>query len=278
MLKFINMKFLNNLTGSLVRKSFYKDILEGKMKMGFLYVFVLQILISLFIVCIVSINISGVLPTIEKTASELLPPNAEIIIKEGKLRANINPIVIPMPPDAPAKDQGYKNFLVIDTTTSLTVEDLKRKETAILVNSEGIIGRKSPSEIQINTFKGMPELNLTINREWLLGKAAWIKSHAKYVPFILFLPVLVILYLLSLFWALIYGLIAYIILRLYKLNVSFKRSYSVGLYSRTFGMALSLLLFVVPPVDIWILSFLLNILFIFLMIFPAKETVPVAEK
>ncbi len=272
------MKFFSHAIASLTRKSFYQDILDGKVGMGFGYVAVLEVLATLFIVFLVSINISSFLPVIDSVAKDILPPGAEIIIKDSKLRANVNPIVIPMPAKATGGSPEHKNLLVLDTTTSLTIEDLKRKDTFLLINSDGMIAEKDNGTMQINTFSQVPDLDVSIDQEWFTMKASWVKSHAKYVPFILFLPILAGFYLLALFWSLIYGLATYVFLRVYKLNTPFKRAYSVGLYSRTFGLIFTLLVFVVPILNMAYVAFLLNILFIFYMIKPVSSAVPVPGK
>ena len=72
MLESKNMKFLSLFIASLNRKSFYKSVLGGKEKIGFAYLAKLEVIATLFIVAIISINISGILPILDKKARTLL--------------------------------------------------------------------------------------------------------------------------------------------------------------------------------------------------------------
>ncbi len=265
------MKFLSLFIASLNRKSFYKSVLDGKEKMGFTYVAKLEVVATLFIVIIVSINISGILPTLDKKARTLLPAGAEIIIKDGALLSNINPVIIPMPNGVVGEAKQHANLFVLDTTTELTKEDINKKDTFILVNSEGVISRTDGVSTDVTKFSEIPGLDISLDQEWFIERATWIREHAKYVPFLLFFPILVSFYLIALFWALIYGLLAYIILRMHGLQKPFKIAYSIGLYSRTFGLVVSLFMLIVPVLNIAILSIPLNIFFIYSML---RQTLP----
>lgn len=271
MLKSVNMKFLSTFFASLNKRSFYKNVLDGKEKMGFAYLLKLQVVATLFMVFIISVNISGLLPTLDKTARELLPPGAEVIIKNGTLKSNVNPVIIGMPSGVIGEAKKHANFLVLDTTTELTREDLNRKDALVLINSEGIISRADGVNIEVNRFSEVLGLNISLDQEWFIGKATWIKDHAKYVPFLLFFPILVGFYIMSLFWALVYGLLAYWILKMHKVHKPFKIAYSIGIYSRTFGLVVALFTLIVPVLNIAILSIPLNIFFIYSML---RQTLP----
>lgn len=264
------MKFLIRIVASLASRGFYGDVLNGREKIGFKYLFELQIFSSLFIILIISLNLSGLLPSLETKANDLLPPGAEIIIKDGKLRTNTNPIIITMPEGVVGEAKYHKNLLVIDVSTQLSVSDMDRKDTMILVNRDGIISRTT-GRVQVDSFKEIPGLSLTLDREWFIEKAAWMKSNAKFVPFLLFVPLLLFFYITSLFWALIYGLITYFILYLYKIRKPFKVAFSVGLYSRTFGALIALIMIMAPTLNMVLLAIPLNILFIFFMIRPGHK-------
>lgn len=271
MLKSKNMKFLALFIASLNRKSFYKSILDGKEKMGFTYLAKLEVIATLFIVIIVSINISGILPILDKRARTLLPPGAEIIIKDGTLISNVNPVIVPMPNGVVGEAKQHKNLFVLDTTTELTKDDINKKDTFILVNKEGVISWTDGVSVEVTKFSEIPGLNISLDQEWFVNRATWIREHAKYVPFLLFMPILIGFYIIALFWALIYGLLAYVILKMHGVHKPFKIAYSIGLYSRTFGLVVSLFMLIVPVLNIAILAIPLNIFFIYSML---RQTLP----
>lgn len=262
------MKFIHKFIQALKRKSFYSNVLNNKESIGFGYLFKLEIIATLFIVVIISINISSVLPTLDKKARELLPVGAEIIIKDGVLRTNVNPIIIPMPNGVVGKAAEIKNFLVLDVTTALKRDDLVEKDALILINGEGIISRTDGVNTETTRFSEIPGLNIMLDQEWVINKATWIREHAKYVPFLLFTPILVGFYLLALFWSLVYGLFAYILLKVHGAHKSFRVAFSVGLYSRTFSLVLSLFMLIIPFLNIALLAIPLNLFFIYSMLKP----------
>lgn len=265
------MKFLHTFIGSLNRKGFYKRIIEGKEGIGFGYLFKLEIIAALFIVTIISINISSVLPTLDEQAGKILPEGAEIIIKNGALKTNVNPVTIPMPAGVVGEAKHIDNFLVLDITANLDKDDLVKENALILINSEGIISRPDGRNIDTVKFSEIPGLNLTLDQEWFIAKATWLKSAAKFVPFLLFAPLVVSFYILALFWSLIYGLLAYWILRMHKRKVPFKVAFAIGLYSRTFALVVTLFMLIVPVLNIAVLSIPLNIFFIYAML---RQTLP----
>ncbi len=263
------MKFFHTLVGSLTRRDFYKHILSGTEKTGFFYIFKLQVLSALFLTILLSIGISGILPSIEKTAKEILPPGAEIIIKNGELKTNTNPIIVPIPSsiDDGSSDRSLPtNAIVLDITASTTVADLEKKDTFVLVTAEGIITQNPNGKVTMSFFKNIQDADLVIDENWLAQKSAWLKNFAKYIPFIAFFLILGGLYLLSLFTALIYGLFVYLMLKIVKTPKSFRIAYSVGLYSRTFAVLLALFAFVLPIFAVSPFNIVLQLLFLLLML------------
>lgn len=262
------MKFFHTLAGALYRREFYKKVLQGTEKTGFLYVFKLQVLCALFLTILLSIGISGLLPSIEKTAAEILPPGAEIIIKNGELKTNTNPIVVSVSDivqDEKIKTQDGKqptNMFVLDITASTTPASLEKKDTFVLVTSEGVIARNPQGTTNIRFFQDMKDLDVVIDEQWLAQKTAWLKHAARYVPFIAFVLILAGLYVLSLFMALIYGLFAFIILKIMKNPKPFKVAYSIGLYSRTFAVFLSLIAFILPVFAVSPFNIVIQLLFL----------------
>jgi maltodextrin utilization protein YvdJ len=91
------MKFLRTLFDTLLSKDFYHSVIRGEKNIGFGFVFKLQIVAALFLTILLSINISTVMPFLDRVARDILPDGAEVIIKDGILDTNTNPIVVPFP-------------------------------------------------------------------------------------------------------------------------------------------------------------------------------------
>lgn len=304
------MKFFHTLINSLTKKDFYLSVIRGEKKIGFGFVFKLQIIAALFLTILLSINIAQVLPAIDNLAQNILPKGAEVLVKDGRLETNSNPIVVPLPQDersvrikqsivdttnqvistnegqanpgitststiasaVPVSVLGIKNLLVLDVTASTTPADLEKKDTFVLVTADGIIFKGDTGRITITQFKDMKDLDLVIDEKWLLEKTAWIKDFARFLPFIAFFFLLATLYIGALFASLLYGFAAWLIFRLLKKPQPFKTAYSIGLYSRTFATVIGLVAFLIPFIGSNFVIVPLEVLFILLMIKDVRKT------
>lgn len=305
------MKFLKTIADSISSKDFYLGIIRKEKNMGYGFVFKLQIVAALFLTILLSINISTVLPYLDKMARDILPEGAEIIIKEGILETNTNPITIAFPPNTSeffnleknktststfnqktelagsdgtdlieSKSSGndmprisdVKNVIVLDITASTTPEDLIEKNTLILVTSEGVIVRNDTGRFSISYFNDVKNLNISIDEEWLISKVNWTKDFAKFIPFIAFVFLLLSLFVGSLLAALLYGFGTWLIFKFLKKPQPFLTAYSIGLYSRTFATVLGLLTFIIPVIGKnWIIV-PLELFFIYYMIKDVRKS------
>lgn len=272
------MKFFRTITNSLVSKDFYTDILHNdhpkKVRKGLWYLFRVYIIVALFLTVLISINISAVLPRIASTARSILPPGAEITIQNGLLTTNTNPIVIPLPQTemsqsattSQASRTGAKNLLILDITASTTIQDLEDRNTIALVTSDGFIFKGDNGRYSLGKFSNFKDLNVTIDENWLIQKAEWIKGLAKFVPFIAFFFMLITLYLSSLFFSIFWALIIMLILKVQKREAEFGTTYVIALYTRTFALVIGLLAYLLPFFGRDMVSVILQLIFITFML------------
>jgi len=283
------MKFFKTLFRAITDKTFYSEIISGehKVRSGFWFVFKIQVLAALFMTILLSISLSAFIPWLKTSTQSILEPGTEIVIKDGVLRSNTNPIVVSakdvLPPGSSdlsmqsatsTTEMGItqgnsrvKNLIVVDTTASTTIAALVERDTYVLVTQEGIVSRGDQrGKVTINTFEMFKGEEIRINRDWLIGKAAWISNFAKFVPFIAFIFFLIVFYIGSVIASLIYGLITMLIFALMKHKQSFSTSLKVGLYSRAFATVLGIIGFIIPVIRENIFLMPLEIIFIFYMI------------
>jgi hypothetical protein len=278
------MKFFRTITNSLVSKDFYIGLLSNdhpkQVKKGLWYLFRLYVLVSLFLTILISISISAILPRFDDLAKNILPPGAEVVIQDGVLTTNTNPIIIPLPDGASARVatsslvetgsvgslENIRNLLVLDITASSTVEALAEKNALVLVTSDGFIFQGDNGRYTIGKFANFEDLELSIDEEWLVSKVEWAKGFAKFIPFIAFFILLIGLYASSLLACLIYALIILLIMKIQKRDHPFSKAYIVAIYSRTFGLALGLLAYLIPFLGINTVSIALQLIFIAFML------------
>ncbi len=289
------MKFFRTITNSLVSKDFYAGLLQNPhpkpVRKGLWYLFRLYILVALFLTILISINISAVIPRFDAVARDILPPGAEIVIQNGMLTTNTNPIIIAMPKDSSALSSKtgeganavstssditvvrVENLVVLDITASSTIEALHDRNTLALVTSDGFIFQGDNGRYTIGKFSNIKDLDVTIDEEWLVNKVAWLKGFAKFVPFIAFFFILAGLYATSLLACVLYALIILLIMRIQKKNHPFATAYVIALYSRTFGIVLGLLAYVIPFFGINTVSVAIQLIFIAYMLYSRKAII-----
>ncbi len=284
------MKFFYILTQSISSKQFYGELIGGKHPIGFIFLAKVQVLVALFLTIVISIQVSTVLPTLEQKMSGLLPEGAEIVLKDGKLSTNINPVLIPFTPQdqvvVSTSTEGFRdtravssalsssvipaNLVVLDITTSTTEESLRARDTLMLITQDGIVYGEPGKRVSSSYFTEISSVNLVIDRAFLTEKAIQLKQSAKFLPFILFIGVWVVLYAMALFTALMYAIFVYTMFKIMKIGKGFKVAFSVAAYSRGFALLLGAFALLLPILMIPTLSILIQLLFITLMIRPAR--------
>ncbi len=289
------MKFFRTITNSLVSKDFYADLLQnphGKpVKKGLWYLFRLYVIVALFLTILISINISAVLPRLDAAARNLLPSGAEIVLKDGSLTTNTNPIIVPVPKSAeplhartgegandaststPASLEDVANLIVLDITASSSIEALRERDTLALITSEGFIFQGEGGRYTVGRFSNIKDLDVTVDEAWLVQKAEWLKGFAKFIPFVAFFLILAGLYATSLLACVFYALIILLIMRIQKKDHPFGTAYVIAMYSRTFAIALGLLAYVIPVFGIDTVSIAAQLIFITLMLRSRKSII-----
>ncbi len=289
------MKFFRTITNSLVSKDFYADLLQNPhpkpIGKGLWYLFRLYVVVALFLTILISISISSVLPRFDAAARSILPPGAEIVLRDGVLSTNTNPIIIPMPDyaEVPVSKTGegandiststgvafadISNLLVLDITASTTIDVLEEKDTLALITSDGFVFQGDNGRYTIGKFSNVKDLDVTIDEAWLIEKSQWLKGFAKFVPFVAFFFILFGLYAMSLLACLFYALIILLIMRIQKKDHPFSVAYVIAMYSRTFGLAIGLLAFIIPFFGINTVSIAIQLIFVTFMIMSKKAII-----
>lgn len=284
------MKFFYILTKSISSKQFYGELIGDKHPIGFMFLAKVQVLVALFLTILISIQVSAMLPTLEQKMGSILPEGAEIILKEGKLTTNINPVLIPFTPQgratvststdstgdtkavSPAGSPAIApaNLVVLDITASTTEESLRSRDTFMLITQDGIVYGEPGKRVSSNYFTEISSVNLVIDKAFLIEKAVQLKQSAKFLPFVLFIGLWIVLYAMALFTALMYAIFVFIMFKVMKIGKGFKVAFSVAVYSRGFALLLGAFALILPILMIPTLSILIQLLFITLMIRPAR--------
>lgn len=231
--------FFNTFYKSLTSPKYYLDILQAKFSFSLKYFLMLAFLSSAISVGLLSIKIlpeaKTAINAFNVTILKSYPADLVITAKDGQLSSNkTEPIMVPIPLEVPSgfKDtkSQLKNILVFDPNG--TVDDLKKYETAILVNKSNVIMQGENDQIRIQPLKDIPNGTFTYaDFTTALGKLEKLLSFAPYFfgIFLLiafFIAFTVLGLIISFFLSLIFWLFA----KITHLNISLAKAYQLSLH------------------------------------------------
>lgn len=248
-------RFFQTIKLSLTSRAFYQRILNGSEPMGFKYFFWLNALYAV-ILAIWMIPIVFMLTSPEVHAKMLAAIPADLTVTLDKGKTSINqpePYIIPgnteevkqkCNGDQACLDKKPTNAIVIDTKTPFSLEQFENYKTVVLVKDTMIVGRKSSGQIEI--IENPKDLHLELNRSWagnIISTYAWI---AWFIPLLVFIGSATVLYVLSLLAYLLWALVIWVLLRIYRIKTTYSRSYSIVLYMSALMLLIEAVSFFIP--------------------------------
>ena len=246
------MSFLNKIKSSVYDPVFYADVVEGRENGPFKYY--LKLSLSLALVFSVA-SLFMVVPRMKeflvsaKSKIELsYPKELEVKIKGGVASTNaIEPFVVAIPADIKVVGEEvrrFDNILVIDTKNDFNLERFNSYNTVVLLTKDSFIVEGDNDKLSITPLKSVPDF--TVNNEnvtKVLGRTDSIsKGLSVAVPVLSFVGVF-LAYMFKLVYLLLPALLVLILLRIKKLNLNFKKAYSVSMYAVTLPTLLGALFF-----------------------------------
>jgi len=249
---------------SVVSPKYYGEILKTPFEFSLKYYAVL-VLIAAVITSVGTYFIEA--PKIKDTfqnalteAEKVYPEDLIFTIKAGEWEINKpEPLVIPFPGTYEAKDKEKlpENLVVFDKAG--TVEDLEKRNTAILVNEKNLLVKKA-GEPGVYPLKGIPDT--TLDKGKVVGAIGDVRKISGWLlPLILILPVfagLMVYYAIfrGLYLLMIGGLL-FILGKALKTAVSYRDAFRTGLHAMTLPVLIDTttsLINLQLPVTYWFLA------------------------
>jgi hypothetical protein len=216
---------------------FYNKIKDEKTIGGIEFLFKVSLFIT---VCLAILGLVLILifsPLLKSKINEFVatsyPDDLVVNIKDGKMTANIDEPFFIKTPGATENSEVKKNLLVLLPNEKKDASLLSKYDTSLAITSDGIVGEKNEGkEISIINYDDM---TFTLDKV----KAQKYLNILYYFFTIFFvigvvpmgMLVLVTMIGFHLTWLFFVALLIWAFLSLKKLNISYKQSYRIGMYS-----------------------------------------------
>lgn len=243
------MNFLKKVKSSVYDPIYYSEILNMNFGGSLKYFFKLSLLLALvgaIYLSFVSIpKVNSFISTFGDRVVEAYPAELEVRLKDGLVSTNVvEPYIIPLPKDefnADYNKSNYENLIVIDTKSDLSLDKFNAYNTVVLLTKNAVLTRDK-GKITITELKGTSDL--TINRDKLVYWVGKVTPFVKKLPYII--PVIVftglfLYFAFSLFYLLFVALLVFIMGKIRKLGLSYKKSYQISLHAITLPLILSMM-------------------------------------
>lgn len=242
------MNFLKKVKSSVYDPIYYSEILNMNFGGSLKYFFKLSLLLALvgaIYLSFVSIpKVNSFISTFGDRVVDAYPAELEVRLKNGLVSTNVvEPYIIPLPKDdfnSEYSKSNYENLIVIDTKSDLSLDKFNAYNTVVLLTKNAVLTRDK-GKITITELKGTSDL--TINRDKLVYWVGKVTPFVKKLPYII--PVIVftglfLYFAFSLFYLLFVALLVFIIGKIRKLGLSYKKSYQISLHAITLPLILSM--------------------------------------
>lgn len=270
------MNFLNQVKSSIYGPDFYSDLKNKPIGKSFRYYFELASIIALFTTIAFSIfvvpKVNSFLNNFGDTVVSSFPADLEVRLMDGKVSTNVvEPYIVPVPESWENNGElpDFENMVVIDTKESFNLDKFREYNTFALITEDSFVYENESGRISIQSLSSVP--NVTINRTTITNWTEKTQPLARVIPFLLpilgFIAIL-IAYVFNLIYVAIVAVLVMLILRLKKMETSYKHAYHISLHAITLPIILS---FFSSTSGINSFSFFPTIVFIVIVLINFKE-------
>lgn len=243
------MNFLNKVKSSIYGPDFYADLANEPVGKSFRYYFELASVIALLTAIIFSVfvvpKIRSFLDDFGTSIVSGFPTELEVRLVDGKVTTNaVEPYIVPVPEDFVVEDTTpeYENMIVINTKESFDLQRFNEYSTFALITDDSFVYENESGRVSIQNLSTVP--NVTINKanvsDWVNKTQPFVSAVPFVLPVLAFLAIL-IAFAFNLIYIAIVSVLVMLVLRLKKIETSYKHAYKVSLHAYTLPMLLSFL-------------------------------------
>lgn len=254
--------FTRTFWNSLTKPSYYKDIKEARLSFSFKYLLSLFLLVSFIVGVSISARTLGFISQTPKFVkdtksfmAETYPKELKLTLKEGKIITNVKePYFIDLAEDKKAAIEPFTHFIAISTKGN--PEDIKNLDSLFLLTSDNLIvseGTASGSYRVISLNNALSKIpnGVSMDKSLFTSILDMFTPYAlKVLPRIIIAISLLILILYPLLrgtfgfifeaiFLLPASLVIFIVAKIAKKKLSFKKTYQMSLHGATIPVTLS---------------------------------------
>ncbi len=231
------MEFFKNIKNSIYGPNFYSEAISKPFSFSLKYYLLFALISAIFATIVLSFS---VLPEMKSTLGELstkvlqnYPTDLVVKIQNGKASTNAKePFFVKIPGGAEA---GVENLLAIDTKTPFDLNKFQDyKSQCLLTENSLICYDKNKGEIKIQSLEKFH--NITINKALV---SSWVKKASVFLnllyPFFFIGGIIIFFMAITarLFYLLFFALLVWLVARLKKISIGYKKSYQLGMHLMT---------------------------------------------
>ena len=253
------MRLIWEIRDSIYGPEYYQGLIARPFSYSLKYFLTLAVLVA-FIVSVTFLTyivpvLQSFLTNVGTKVLEYYPSELQITIKNGIASSNVQePYFVKFPPefkDSMVENKNVpddlENLFVIDTKTTPTIDQFKNYKTLLLLTKDSVVNYDN-GKITIQPLDKISDFTLDKTKiSSFLDKA---QPYFKFIyPIVAIISFFVFFIGIdaNLFYLLFAALLVWLIARVKKINVGYKKSYQLGLHLITGAMLLDNLLFLVVP-------------------------------
>ena len=242
------MEFFKNIQRSIYSPEFYRGLLVKPFSYSFKYFILFSLLIALVATIYLSFSlwpkVSGFLENISPAVLDYFPDELEIVIKDGVASTNVpEPYFLEIPFEVPEDIEirpdihghGIENLLVIDTRSDeATLEEFKSYNTIMLLNRKTLM-HYDEDQVAVQSLAEMPdfELNKGVISSLLTKIVPYFRLVGPFFIIFVFVGYFAFVVVGRMFYLLFAALLIWIIAKVKKVNIGYKKAYQLGLHLLT---------------------------------------------
>lgn len=246
------MNIFIQIKNSIYNKEYYQStVLNQSLRESIKYLAKLCLLLALLGSIIFAFSLPKLFLNAKNTLTSIAvdyPDDLVVSLKGGNVSINRpEPYIVKMPSNLTkindSQSAKIDNLIVVNTTEPFNLDKFKEYSTfSLLTKSEFISMQNNNGEIKILSLSKFG--NMEITKTWILEKEVMIK---KILPWLIFLIIPVVyggmfvgIFIGTLGILFLSAVIVWIISKIKKMNLSYKKSYQVALYASTILLILSI--------------------------------------
>lgn len=277
----------------LIRKSiyspeFYRSILDKPFSFSLKYFYSLVLVFALVLTAVLSFNFipyfSSLLGDVAPAILESFPEGLVITITDGIASTNMEePILIPVPEKLSQAvrrpDFEFKNLMVIDTRNPFQTEQFDAYGTLVLFTRDSLAFKEREGDLRIQRFSETTDVQIDKNSISFLAARVdalqrWIVPIVVFGTFVMLMGV----YSFSLMYLFLGAVFIWLIGKIKKTELSYKKAYQVGIHAVTLSVFVSSITILFPAVRVPFLFTVIMLFVVWFNLMPRQEPIPAVSR